>query len=72
MRMQLIKLFHFFARITGLDFELNSMESNESTTWAKMLPKLMTRRGALTPASGSNSSQRRNSMDSEISYSVRR
>lgn len=56
----------------GLDFELNSMESNESTTWAKMLPKLMTRRGALTPASGSNSSQRRNSMDSEISYSVRR
>ncbi|XKL60090.1 hypothetical protein PGB90_001106 [Kerria lacca] len=57
----------------GLDFELNSIESNNlSSTWAKTLPKLIERRGALTVSPGSNSSQRRNSVDSEISISVRR
>ncbi|XP_075238286.1 smoothened, frizzled class receptor [Lycorma delicatula] len=61
----------------GLDFELNSFASGEifssfSSTWAAALPKLVTRRGALTGVTNSNSSQRRNSVDSEISYSVRR
>lgn len=58
----------------GLNFELNSIGSNDlSSTWAAALPKLVNRRGALTgAATGSVSSQRRNSMDSEISFSVRR
>lgn len=61
----------------GLDFELNSLNSGDifssfSSTWAAALPKLVTRRGALTGVTNSNSSQRRNSVDSEFSYSVRR
>lgn len=58
----------------GLNFELNSVGSNDlSSTWAAALPKLVNRRCALTGAdTGSVSSQRRNSMDSEISISVRR
>lgn len=58
----------------GLNFELNSVGSNDlSSTWAAALPKLVNRRGALTGVdTGSVSSQRRNSMDSEISISVRR
>lgn len=58
----------------GLNFELNSVGSNDlSSTWAAALPKLVNRRGALTgAATGSVSSQRRNSLDSEISFSVRR
>lgn len=58
----------------GLNFDLNSVASNDlSSTWAAALPKLVNRRGALTgAATGSVSSQRRNSMDSEISFSVRR
>ena len=44
-----------------------------STTWAAALPKLMDRRGALIGIeTASYSSQRRNSLDSEISISVRR
>ncbi|XP_049856044.1 smoothened homolog [Schistocerca gregaria] len=58
----------------GLNFDVNSMASQDlSSTWAAALPKLMTRRGALIGATtGSMSSQRRNSFDSEISYSVRK
>ncbi|XP_069696692.1 protein smoothened isoform X2 [Periplaneta americana] len=58
----------------GLNFDMNSIASQDfSSTWAAALPKLMTRRGALIGvATGSNSSQHRNSIDSEISYSVRR
>lgn len=57
----------------GLDFDLNSVASHDlSSTWAAALPKLMNRRCALTGApAGSMSSQRRNSMDSEVSFSVR-
>ncbi|PSN54909.1 hypothetical protein C0J52_01651 [Blattella germanica] len=58
----------------SLNFDINSVASQDfSSTWAAALPKLMTRRGALIGvATGSNSSQHRNSVDSEISYSVRR
>lgn len=43
-----------------------------SSTWAAALPKLVTRRGALVGSTaGSVSSNRRNSVDSEISYSFR-
>ncbi|XP_022199353.2 protein smoothened [Nilaparvata lugens] len=55
----------------GFNFELDSLASGElGSTWAAALPKLVTRRGALTGVTNSNSSQRRNSVDSEISYSV--
>ncbi|XP_076675288.1 smoothened, frizzled class receptor [Andrena cerasifolii] len=57
----------------GLNFDLNSVASQDfSSTWAAALPKLVTRRGALVGATGSVSSNRRNSVDSEISFSVRR
>ncbi|XP_046414631.1 protein smoothened [Neodiprion fabricii] len=58
----------------GLNFELNSVASQDfSSTWAAALPKLVTRRGALVGVTtGSVSSNRRNSVDSEISFSVRR
>lgn len=58
----------------GLVYDLNSVASNDlSSTWAAALPKLVNRRDALTgAATGSVSSQRRNSLDSEISFSVRR
>lgn len=57
----------------GLNFELNSVASQDfSSTWAAALPKLVTRRGALVGSTtGSVSSNRRNSVDSEISYSFR-
>jgi len=57
----------------GLNFDLNSAASQDfSTTWAAALPKLVTRRGALVGGTtGSVSSNRRNSGDSEISYSFR-
>ncbi|KAL0106682.1 hypothetical protein PUN28_015319 [Cardiocondyla obscurior] len=57
----------------GLNFDLNSAASQDfSTTWAAALPKLVTRRGALVGGTtGSVSSNRRNSVDSEISYSFR-
>ncbi|XP_066597642.1 protein smoothened [Prorops nasuta] len=57
----------------GLNFDLNSVASQDfSSTWAAALPKLVTRRGALVGTTGSVSSNRRNSVDSEISFSVRR
>nr|XP_050867262.1 protein smoothened [Vespula vulgaris] len=58
----------------GLNFDLNSVASQDfSSTWAAALPKLVTRRGALVGGTtGSVSSNRRNSVDSEISFSVRR
>ncbi|XP_012541510.1 protein smoothened isoform X1 [Monomorium pharaonis] len=57
----------------GLNFDLNSAASQDfSTTWAAALPKLVTRRCALVGGTtGSVSSNRRNSGDSEISYSFR-
>ncbi|KMQ88927.1 protein smoothened [Lasius niger] len=57
----------------GLNFDLNSAASQDfSTTWAAALPKLVTRRCALVGGTtGSVSSNRRNSADSEISYSFR-
>ncbi|XP_012235045.2 protein smoothened isoform X2 [Linepithema humile] len=56
----------------GLNFDLNSAASQDfSSTWAAALPKLVTRRGALVGTTGSVSSNRRNSADSEISYSFR-
>lgn len=57
-----------------MNFDMNSAASQDlSSTWAAALPKLMTRRGALIGVTtGSNSSQHHNSIDSEISYSVRR
>ncbi|KZC04568.1 PREDICTED: protein smoothened [Dufourea novaeangliae] len=57
----------------GLNFDLNSVASQDfSSTWAAALPKLVTRRCALVGGTGSVSSNRRNSIDSEISFSVRR
>ncbi|XP_046396716.1 protein smoothened isoform X2 [Ischnura elegans] len=67
----------------GLEFDLNSVgaaSGDLSSAWAAALPHLVMRRGAIAGATGlgmggpnSFSSQvRRNSMDSEISYSVRR
>lgn len=57
----------------GLNFDLNSAASQDfSSTWAAALPKLVTRRCALVGGTtGSVSSNRRNSVDSEISYSYR-
>ncbi|XP_011339232.2 protein smoothened isoform X3 [Ooceraea biroi] len=57
----------------GLNFGLSSAASQDlSSTWAAALPKLMTRRGALVDGTtGSVSSNRRNSVDSEISYSYK-
>lgn len=56
----------------GLNFNLDSVASQDfSSTWAAALPKLVTRRGALVGGNpGSMSSNRRNSGDSEISYSM--
>lgn len=55
----------------GLNFDLNSVASQDfSSTWAAALPKLVTRRGALV--GGSISSNRRNSTDSQYSFSLRR
>uniref|UniRef100_A0A0K8S5C7 Protein smoothened n=1 Tax=Lygus hesperus TaxID=30085 RepID=A0A0K8S5C7_LYGHE len=57
----------------GLGFELNSGASGSvRSSWAAALPKFVTRRGALVAATNSSSSVRRNSVDSQISYSVRR
>lgn len=58
----------------GMNFDLNSVASNDlSSTWANNLPRFLNRRYALTGATTSMSSHgpRRNSVDSEISFSVR-
>lgn len=57
----------------GLNFHLNSAASQDfSSTWAAALPTLVTRRGAIAVQSASISSNRRNSTDSQYSFSVRR
>lgn len=63
-----------FINCAGLDFELNSEASNDhlSSTWYKGLHKLMRRRSAVYSRNHSTSSQRRNSVDSQISISIRR
>lgn len=57
----------------GLNFDLNSVASHDfSSTWANNLPRFVNRRCALTGAATSSSHGiRRNSVDSEISFSVR-
>lgn len=56
----------------GLNFDFNSEGSHDfSTTWAAAIPKFVLRRGAITGGNPSVSSNRRNSVDSEISFSVR-
>ena len=55
----------------GLNLDLNSVASQDfSSTWAAALPKLVMRRCALVGSSVS--SNRRNSTDSQYSFSVRR
>lgn len=66
--------FHNSHDPVGLNFDLNSVASQDfSSTWAAALPKFVTRRDALIVGNGgSMSSYRRNSVDSEVSYSVQR
>lgn len=58
----------------GLKFDMNSAVGSHdfSSTWANNLPRFVNRRYALTGcASSSSHGHRRNSIDSEISFSVR-
>uniref|UniRef100_A0A1I8PGR5 Protein smoothened n=1 Tax=Stomoxys calcitrans TaxID=35570 RepID=A0A1I8PGR5_STOCA len=64
----------------GLNFDVNDLNSSEtndiSSTWANYLPQFVKRRMALTGAatttnSASQAAHRKNSLDSEISFSVR-
>lgn len=58
----------------GLKFDMNSAPGSHdfSSTWANNLPRFVNRRYALTGcASSSSHGHRRNSIDSEISFSVR-
>lgn len=58
----------------GLKFDMNSAVGSHdfSSTWANNLPRFVNRRYALTGcASSSSHGHRRNSVDSEISFSVR-
>lgn len=59
----------------GLNFHLDSIQGSYdfSSTWAKNLPRLISRRDALAYAatSSNHSTHRKGSMDSEISISVR-
>lgn len=56
----------------GLHFDLNSAASNElSTTWAANLPRLVNRRGAVPNEVTCSVSSNNQSLDSEMSYSVR-
>lgn len=56
----------------GLQFELNSAASNElSTTWAKNLPRLVNRRGAVPNEVAYSLSSNNQSIDSEVSLNVR-
>lgn len=76
-----ITLYNTHTDPVGLNFDvndLNSSETNEiSSTWANYLPQFVKRRmaitGAVTNGGTTNSSQgpRKNSLDSEISFSVR-
>lgn len=56
----------------GLHFDLNSAASNDlSTTWAANLPRLVNRRGAVPNELAYSISSNNQSVDSEMSYSVR-
>lgn len=73
-----ITLYNTHTDPVGLNFDvndLNSSETNEiSSTWVNYLPLCIKRRMALTGAGTTNSSSqgpRKNSVDSEISFSVR-
>uniref|UniRef100_A0A336K3M0 Protein smoothened n=1 Tax=Culicoides sonorensis TaxID=179676 RepID=A0A336K3M0_CULSO len=59
----------------GLNFDIDSVKGSHdfSSTWANNLPRFVNRRGALTCAATSSSQNgtRRNSIESEISFSVR-
>ncbi|XP_023296961.2 protein smoothened [Lucilia cuprina] len=74
-----ITLYNTHTDPVGLNFDvndLNSSETNEiSSTWANYLPQFVKRRMALTGATGATNSSsqgpRKNSLDSEISFSVR-
>ncbi|XP_063701101.1 protein smoothened isoform X2 [Culicoides brevitarsis] len=60
----------------GLNFDVDSTKGSHdfSSTWANNLPRFVNRRGALTCAatsSSQNGGTRRNSVESEISFSVR-
>ncbi|XP_005186442.2 protein smoothened isoform X1 [Musca domestica] len=69
----------------GLNFDVNDLNSSEtndiSSTWANYLPQFVKRRMALTGATAANNAShhagaaahhnRKNSLDSEISFSVR-
>lgn len=58
----------------GLNFEMNSVAGSHdfSSTWANNLPHFVSRRHALTGwVSSSSHGHRRNSVDSEISFSLR-
>ncbi|XP_017776095.1 PREDICTED: protein smoothened isoform X2 [Nicrophorus vespilloides] len=56
----------------GLKFDLNSAASNElSTTWAQNLMRFVTRRGAVPNEVTCSVSSNNQSVDSEMSYSVR-
>lgn len=74
-----ITLYNTHTDPVGLNFDvndLNSSETNEiSSTWANYLPQFVKRRMALTGVTGATNSSshgpRKNSLDSEISFSVR-
>ncbi|XP_037934792.1 protein smoothened [Teleopsis dalmanni] len=73
-----ITLYNTHTDPVGLNFDLNDLNSSEtneiSSTWANYLPQFVKRRMALTGAGIANSSSqgaRKNSLDSEISFSMR-
>ncbi|EDX03200.1 protein smoothened [Drosophila simulans] len=73
-----ITLYNTHTDPVGLNFDVNDLNSSEtndiSSTWAAYLPQCVKRRMALTGAATGNSSShgpRKNSLDSEISVSVR-
>lgn len=79
-----ITLYNTHTDPVGLNFDvndLNSSDTNEiSSTWANYLPQFVKRRMALTgaattanaaPTNSSSQGPRKNSLDSEISFSVR-
>ncbi|XP_055640934.1 protein smoothened [Toxorhynchites rutilus septentrionalis] len=69
-----ISFHNFHTDPVGLKFDINSSAGSHdfSSTWANNLPRFVNRRYALTGAATSSSHDpRKNSMDSEISFSVR-
>lgn len=55
----------------GMNFSDSGASGDVSSTWAAALPNLVKRRGAIVATTGSISSNRRNSIDSEMSFSER-